>query len=79
MYAHAPPCEIQSELLWGKAVRNLPAMWKTKVRSLGWEGTLEKGIAIHSSIPWRIPGEFHGERSLVGYNPWGRKELDTTE
>ena len=26
-----------------------------------------------------LPGEFHGQRSLVGYSPWGRKELDTTE
>ena len=24
-------------------------------------------------------GEFHGQRSLVGYSPWGPKELDTTE
>ena len=24
-------------------------------------------------------GEFHGQRSLVGYSPWGRKELDTAE
>ena len=24
-------------------------------------------------------GEFHGQRSLVSYGPWGRKELDTTE
>ena len=39
-------------------------------------------------IPWRrkwlptpvfLPGEFHGQRSLVGYSPWSRKELDTTE
>ena len=39
-------------------------------------------------IPWRrkwqptpllLPGKFHGRRSLVGYSPWGRKELDTTE
>ena len=39
-------------------------------------------------IPWRrelqptpvfLLGEFHRERSLVGYSPWGRKELDTTE
>ena len=38
--------------------------------------------------PWRrkwhptpvfLPGESHGWRSLVGYNPWGPKELDTTE
>ena len=39
-------------------------------------------------FPWRrewpatplfLPGEFHGHRSLVGYNPRGRKELDATE
>ena len=39
-------------------------------------------------IPWRrkwqpisvfLPGKLHGERSLVGYSPWGFKELDTTE
>jgi len=26
-----------------------------------------------------LPGESHGERSLVGHSPRGRKELDTTE
>ena len=26
-----------------------------------------------------LPGESHGQRSLTGYSPWGRKELDTTE
>ena len=39
-------------------------------------------------IPWRrerqptpvfLPGEFHGQRSLVGYSPWGHKESDTTQ
>ena len=29
--------------------------------------------------PVFLPGEFHGQRSLVGYSPWGRKELHTTE
>ena len=29
--------------------------------------------------PVRLPGKFHGWRSLVGYSPWGRKESDTTE
>ena len=37
-------------------VKNLPAMWETWVRSLGWEDPLEKGKATHSSIlAWRIP------------------------
>ena len=35
-------------------VKNLPAMWETWVRSLGWEDPLE-GMATHSSIlGWRI-------------------------
>ena len=29
--------------------------------------------------PVLLPGKFHGWRSLVGYSPWGRWELDTTE
>ena len=29
--------------------------------------------------PVLLPGESHGQRSLVGYSPWGHKELDTTE
>ena len=37
-------------------VKNLPAMWETRVQSLGWEDPLEEGMAIHSSIlAWRIP------------------------
>ena len=37
-------------------VKRLPAMWKTQVQSLGWEDSLEKEMATHSSIlAWRIP------------------------
>ena len=37
-------------------VKNLPAMQETWVRSLGWEDSLEKEMATHSSIlPRRIP------------------------
>ena len=37
-------------------VKNLPSMLETWVQSLGWEDTLEEGMAIHSSIlAWRIP------------------------
>ena len=43
-------------------VKNLPAMRERRVHSLGWEDSLEKGTATHSSIlAWRI----HGERSLA--------------
>ena len=37
-------------------VKNLPAMWKTWFRSLGWEDPLEEGMVAHSIIlAWRIP------------------------
>ena len=37
-------------------IKDLPAMWKTWVQSLGQEDPLEKVMATHSSIPaWRIP------------------------
>ena len=40
----------------GSVVRNLPAMWETQVRFLGWEDPLDKEMATHSSIlTWRIP------------------------
>ena len=31
------------------------------------------------STPVLLPGKSHGQRSLGGYSPWGRKESDTTE
>ena len=73
-----------------QTVKRLPIVRETRVQSLGWEGLLEKGMAIHSStvIFWRrkwqpppvlLPGKSHGWRSLVGYSPWGHKESDTTE
>ena len=57
-------------------VENLPAMQESWVRSLGWEDPLEVGMATHSSI---LAREFHGQRKLAGYSPWGCKESDTTE
>ena len=43
-------------LPWWLSVKNPPAVQETQVSSLGWEGPLEKEMAIHSKIPnWRIP------------------------
>ena len=40
--------------LVAQSVKSLPAMQETRVRSLGWEDPLEKGMATHSSIlAWR--------------------------
>ena len=42
--------------LVAQMVKNLPAMQGTQVQSLGWEDSLEKRMATHSSIlAWRIP------------------------
>ena len=60
--------------LVAQTVKNLPVVQKTQV----WVGR----------NPWRrewlptvvfLRGESHGQRSLVGYGPWGRPESDTTE
>ena len=57
-------------------LKNLPLMQETVFDP--WVG----------KIPWRrewqptpvfLPGEFHGQKSLMGYSPWGCKESDTTE
>ena len=57
-------------------VKNLPTMQETWFDP--WVG----------KIPWRrkwqptpifLPEEFHGQRSLAGYNSWGHKESDMTE
>ena len=56
-------------------VKNLPAMQEIQVRSLGWEDPL--GILWEPTLVF-LPGEFHGQRSLAGYSPRGRKELDVT-
>ena len=61
--------------LLAQIVKNLPAMQETQVQSLGQEGPLEKGMAT----PVFLPGRFCGQRSLVGYSLWGRKESDMTE
>ena len=40
----------------GNLAKNLPAMQKTRVRSMGWEDPLEKEMVTYSSIlAWRIP------------------------
>ena len=62
--------------LVAQTLKRLPAMRETWVQSLGQE------------IPWRrkwqptpvfLPGESHGQRSLVGYSPWGFKRAGQME
>ena len=65
--------------------------YEDRFRDTEVSGALSLTLYTYSYIhtpPWRrkwqptpvfLPGEFHGQRSLVGYSPWGRKGLDTTE
>ena len=55
-------------------VKNPPAKWETWVKYLGWEDPQEKGNPLQYCLE-----NPHGQRSLVGYSPWGLKESDTTE
>ena len=59
-----------------QTVKNPPAVKETQVRSLGREHLLVKKWLL---TPIFLPGEFHGQRSLAGYSPWGHKESDITE
>ena len=59
-----------------QTVKNLPPMWETQVRSLGWEDPLEKEMATHSSIiAWKIPRT----EDPGGPHSMGRRELNMTE
>ena len=56
-------------------VKNPPAMKEILGRSLDQEDPLEEEKA---TTPVFLPGEFHGQRSLVGCSSWGCRESDTT-
>ena len=63
----------------GKNLRAMQEMWqKPWVRTLGGEDPLEQEMATHSTLVF-LPEKSHGQRNLVGYNPWGCKEQDTSE
>ena len=55
-------------------IKNPPAKWEMRVRSLGQEDPLE--MAIYSSI---LARKYPMDRGARQASPWGLKELDTTE
>ena len=54
--------------LGGSVAKNPPAMQETKVQSMGWEDHLRRKW---QPSPVFSPGKPHGQRSLLGYSPWG--------
>ena len=61
---------------WLSGIKNLPAVQEMQVQSVGQE---EPQRRAWQPTPALLPGESHGQRSLVGCSPWGPKEADTTE
>ena len=57
-------------------VKNLPAN-AGDVGSITGSGGCPRG-GNDSSLQYFLPGASHGQRSLEGYSPWGRRESDTT-
>ena len=53
-------------------VKNSPAMREAWVGKIPWRRKW-----LPTPVFW--PGEFHGQRGLAGYSPWGHKESDMTE
>ena len=56
----------------GSVIRNLPAMQETQVQSLGQEDPWRRKW---QPTPVLLPRKSHGQRSLVGYSPWGHKRV----
>ena len=69
-------CDIREGVsLVPQMVKNRPEMQEAWVRPLGWEDSLEKGMATHPSIPaWRIPWT----KEPGGLQSIGLQESDTT-
>ena len=75
-------CEVWSDLVkpWAsqmaQLVKNLPAIWETWVRSLGWDDPLEEGVATCSCVlAWRIPWT----EEPGGLQSMESQRVDTTE
>ena len=63
--------------LVAQVVKNPSAIQETRIQSLGQEDPLETRQWLPTAV--LLPGNFHGQRSLVGYSAWGHKESDRTE
>ena len=71
--------EVWASLV-AQRLKHLPAMWETRVQSLGWEDPLEKEMATHSStLAWRIPWtEEPGRLQSTGSQRVGTQLSDLT-
>ena len=74
---------VARKIPWMEEPGRLQSMGSLRVGH-DWATSLSLFTFMHWRRKWQptpvfLPGESHGWRSLVGYSPWGRTELDTTE
>ena len=74
---------LAGRIPWTEEPGGLQSMGSLRVGH-DWVTSLSLFTFMHWRRKWQptpvlLPGKFHGLRSLVGYSPWDRKELDTTE
>ena len=60
--------QVLNDFRGGLVVKNTCVMQETQVQSLGQKDPLGK-----EPTPVFLPGKSHGQRSLMGYSPWGQK------
>ena len=70
------PCGFHQWLSGKTSICNAGDMVDSQVRTLGREDPMEKEMATHIVF---LPGNSHGQRSLVGNSSWGQKESETIE
>ena len=68
---------IQLIFAWDSTIHGLPR-WLSGKES-AWQCRRHKRCGFSLPTWVFLPGEFHGQRCLAGYSPWGHKELDTSE
>ena len=71
-------CKTKCPLTWSRMFTHPVQMWRLYFYNCLQIRSLSIGF-LWQPTPVLLPGKSHGRRSLVGYSPWGRKELDTTE
>ena len=76
MIGRSHPCEYLKEKSFGEKSSLQGLSVRTNLEHLRNERVSH---TVVQPTPVFLPGESHGQRSLVGYSPWGRKELDMTE
>ena len=68
------PLTANGHSLVAETIKNWVTMWRP-----GFNPWVRKIPRRRADNPVFLPGEFHGQRSLVGYSPQSHKESDTTE